>query len=88
MPKRRNVPTRTCICCGVKTNKRDLLRIVSVRGDRVVVDITGKQNGRGAYICVSCRDNTGNLRRDRLEYSLRTKINDNDWLTLIQTMTS
>lgn len=88
MPKRRHVPTRTCICCGVKTKKRDLLRIVSVRGNGVVVDITGKQNGRGAYVCVTCRGNAGNLRRDRLEYSLRTKIDESDWQTLVQAMTS
>ncbi len=86
MPKRKYVPQRTCICCGLKTDKRDLLRIVSAPDGRVVVDITGRQNGRGAYICAPCRRSTDNLRRGRLEYSLKTNIDEDEWKVLIETL--
>jgi hypothetical protein len=47
----KHVPQRTCIVCRQKTDKRCLTRIVRTQTARVVVDSTGKQNGRGAYIC-------------------------------------
>ncbi len=87
MPKRRRVPLRTCVSCGVKTDKRTLLRIVSSADDRVIVDRSGKQNGRGAYVCASCRESKDYLRRDRLERSLRTKIDETEWDSLVEAMT-
>ncbi len=87
MPKRRRVPLRTCVSCGVKTDKRNLLRIVSGADDRVAVDRSGKQNGRGAYVCASCCESKGRLRRDRLERSLRAKIDKTEWHSLVEAMT-
>ena len=87
MPKRRRVPLRTCVSCGVKTDKRNLLRIVSGADDRVVVDRSGKQNGRGAYVCASCCGSKDHLRRDKLERSLRTKIDETEWDSLVGAMT-
>ena len=84
----RRAPQRTCISCGAKTDKRDLLRIVSMPDDTVVVDFTGRRNGRGAYVCASCRNSLDYLRRDRLEHSLRTKIDEDDWKALVEVMTS
>ena len=87
MPKRRRVPLRTCVSCGVKTDKRNLLRIVSGADDRVVVDRSGRQNGRGAYVCASCCESKGRLRRDRLERSLRARIDKTEWHSLVEAMT-
>ena len=88
MSTRRRIPQRTCISCGVKTDKRELLRIVSVTDGGVEVDSTGKRNGRGAYVCTSCRRSSECLRRNRLEYSLRTKIDEDKWQALVGAMTS
>lgn len=41
---------RTCVITKEKCEKRDLLRIVRTPDGEVVVDITGKMNGRGAYL--------------------------------------
>lgn len=87
MPKRRRVPLRTCVSCGAKTDKRNLLRIVSGEDDRVVVDRSGKRNGRGAYVCESCRGSKGHLRLDKLERSLRAKIDKTEWHSLVEAMT-
>jgi len=46
-------PQRTCISCRKIKDKKVLLRIVkSAEGD-ISVDVTGRKNGRGAYICRS-----------------------------------
>lgn len=42
---------RMCIACRQMQDKRDLLRIVKDKTEGVSVDLTGKKNGRGAYIC-------------------------------------
>ncbi|NJN55694.1 MAG: YlxR family protein [Anaerolineae bacterium] len=47
----RHVPQRTCVVCRQKFDKRRLTRIVHTTDAGVVVDPTGKQNGRGAYLC-------------------------------------
>lgn len=47
----KHVPQRMCVVCRDKTGKRALTRIVRLSDGTVVVDPTGKQNGRGAYLC-------------------------------------
>lgn len=49
----RSVPQRTCIACRSAGGKRELIRIVRTPEGRVVVDPTGKANGRGAYLHAS-----------------------------------
>ena len=40
-----------CTACRQMQDKRDLLRIVKDKENNVFIDLTGKKNGRGAYIC-------------------------------------
>jgi len=49
----KKVPERTCIGCGNTRPKNELIRIVRDNENNVFVDLTGKKNGRGAYICQS-----------------------------------
>ena len=46
----RHIPQRTCIACRQEGGKRALIRIVRTPEGRVIVDATGKANGRGAYL--------------------------------------
>lgn len=48
--KQRKVPLRTCVVTKEKLEKKDLIRVVKNNEGIVSVDITGKANGRGAYI--------------------------------------
>ncbi len=49
--KAKKIPLRKCLGCQEQFPKKELLRIVrTIEGD-VTVDMTGKINGRGAYIC-------------------------------------
>ena len=48
--KVRKIPLRTCVVTREKLPKMELLRIVRTPDGGVVVDESGKMNGRGAYI--------------------------------------
>lgn len=48
--KAKKIPMRTCIVTKEKCEKKDLLRIVRTPEGIVIVDPTGKANGRGAYL--------------------------------------
>ena len=51
MPKSRHVPERSCVACGVKMAKAQLVRVVRTAQGSVAVDATGRAQGRGAYLC-------------------------------------
>ncbi len=48
--KQKKIPMRTCIVTKEKLPKNKLIRIVRTPELNVVIDETGKQNGRGAYL--------------------------------------
>ena len=51
MPKNRHVPERSCVACGAKKPKAQLVRVVRTTDGPVIVDATGREPGRGAYLC-------------------------------------
>ncbi len=48
--KNRKIPMRSCVVTREKLPKVELLRIVRTTDGTVIADISGKVNGRGAYI--------------------------------------
>ncbi len=46
----KKIPMRTCIVTKESIPKKELIRVVRDKDGNVLVDITGKQNGRGAYL--------------------------------------
>ena len=48
--KVKKIPMRTCVVTKEKCEKKDLIRIVRTPDKQVVVDVTGKLNGKGAYL--------------------------------------
>ena len=44
-------PARRCVACNEQKEKKDLIRIVRTPEKNIEIDLTGKKNGRGAYIC-------------------------------------
>lgn len=69
------LPQRTCMGCNEKKNKSELIRIVKNKDNDIIVDETGKAEGRGAYICKNekCLNNV--IKSKRLEKVLECKIN-------------
>ncbi|MBE3557042.1 MAG: YlxR family protein [Firmicutes bacterium] len=54
-PPVRKIPERKCVGCQQMKAKRALLRIVRTPEGEVDIDLTGKRNGRGAYLCIDQR---------------------------------
>jgi predicted RNA-binding protein YlxR (DUF448 family) len=50
-PRPRHVPQRTCVACRQGNAKRELVRVVRGTDGSVKVDPSGRQSGRGAYLC-------------------------------------
>lgn len=74
---------RMCAICREKETKRQLTRLVRTP-EGVMIDSTGKQNGRGAYLCSqpTCRERA--LTTDVLGRALRTSLTEADRARLRQ----
>jgi predicted RNA-binding protein YlxR (DUF448 family) len=70
----RHVPERTCVACRESKPKRSLVRLVRRTDGSVVVDLTGKQSGRGAYLCQDPACWRVGLRKDALGRALKTTV--------------
>ena len=47
----KKIPMRQCIGCGEMKPKKEMLRIIKTAEEEILLDTTGRKNGRGAYIC-------------------------------------
>lgn len=46
----KKIPLRTCVITKEKLEKKDLIRVVRTPDNQIIIDDTGKANGRGAYL--------------------------------------
>lgn len=76
--RHKHIPQRSCIICREKQAKRQLTRIIYTPNGQVIVDLTGKQNGRGAYVCTrpECRQQL--IDSKLLDQALKTTISNED----------
>lgn len=72
----KKIPLRQCVGCGEMKSKKEMMRVIKTPEDEIVLDDTGKRNGRGAYICRerSCLQKAQKSRG--LERSLKHAISD------------
>lgn len=49
----KKIPLRQCIGCGEMKSKKEMMRVLKTTEDTIILDATGKKNGRGAYLCIS-----------------------------------
>ncbi len=47
----KKIPLRQCIGCGEMKSKKEMIRILKTESEGIVLDATGRKNGRGAYLC-------------------------------------
>ena len=80
----RKIPQRKCVGCGVSKDKKELIRVVKTNENEISVDMTGKKNGRGAYICHSAECLEKARKAGRLERSLDCQISDEIYEKLMQ----
>lgn len=70
----KKIPLRKCTGCGEMKNKKELVRVIRTPEDEILIDVTGKKNGRGAYIC-GTPECLGKARKNKgLERSLKTVV--------------
>lgn len=70
----KKVPMRKCTGCGEMKNKKEMMRVLRTTEDDIVLDVTGKKNGRGAYLCFSRECLSRAIKNRGLEKSLKTQI--------------
>jgi len=74
--KQRKIPMRTCVVTKEKCEKINLVRVVRTPEGLVEVDLTGKKNGRGAYLKKSIEVFEKAKKSKVLERILEAEIND------------
>ena len=72
----RKIPTRRCTGCGEHFPKSSLIRVLRTPEGEIVLDLTGKKNGRGAYICKNAACLKKARKSKRIEASLECRISD------------
>ena len=72
----KRIPQRTCMGCNTSKNKDELIRIVKDKNENIFIDVSGKANGRGAYICNSVECLEKAIKSKRLEKCFEVKIDN------------
>lgn len=72
----KKLPQRTCVGCMQKKNKNELIRIVKNKENEILLDKTGKKEGRGIYICNNLECLEKAIKTKRIEKSFETKISE------------
>ena len=86
MEKIKKTPMRQCLGCNEHKPKRELIRLVRTPEGEVVADLTGKKNGRGAYLCpkASCLNRL--QKSKRAEKVLECSISDEVYQSIAQAL--
>ena len=70
----KKIPLRQCVGCGEMKGKKDMMRVLKTTEEEICLDVTGKKNGRGAYLCRN-REGLQKARKNKgLERSFKMSI--------------
>ena len=72
----RKLPVRRCSGCGEHFPKNQLIRVLRTPEGEIVLDLTGKRSGRGAYLCKNARCFKKARKSRRIETSLGCAISE------------
>ena len=70
----KKVPQRQCIGCGEMKSKKEMIRVIKTPEGEIMMDATGRKNGRGAYICPSSECLKKAIKSKGLERSFKMNI--------------
>ena len=65
---------RQCAGCREMKSKKEMIRVLKTSDEEIVLDATGKKNGRGAYLCFSEECLEKAIKNHGLERSLKAAI--------------
>lgn len=72
----KKIPMRKCVGCQEMKEKKSLIRVVKTAEGDIILDDTGKKNGRGAYICKSLECFKKAKKTKSLERSLGVSVSE------------
>lgn len=81
-PQAKRVPLRKCTGCQEMKSKKEMLRIIRTPEGSIVLDTTGRKNGRGAYVCYSADCFEKAVKSRGLERSLKCKVPEETYESL------
>lgn len=70
----KKVPLRQCIGCGEMKSKKEMIRVIKTADEEILLDATGRKNGRGAYLCPSIECMKKAVKSKGLERSFKMAI--------------
>lgn len=70
----KKLPLRQCVGCNEMKNKKELIRVIKTPEGEILIDATGKKNGRGAYVCKTSDCLKKAMKNKGLERSLKVQI--------------
>ena len=70
----KKIPLRQCIGCGEMKSKKEMIRVIKTAEDQILLDATGRKNGRGAYLCFSGKCLQEAIKNKGLERSFKQAI--------------
>ena len=78
----KKVPLRRCAGCNEQKSKKEFVRVLRTPEGEIILDESGKANGRGVYLCPkkSCLQKARKAKR--LERNLKVAIPDEIWTRL------
>ena len=78
----KKVPLRRCAGCNEQKSKKEFVRVLRTPEGEIILDESGKANGRGVYLCPkkSCLQKAKKARR--LERNLDVSIPEEIWAQL------
>ena len=82
--KQKKVPLRKCVATNEQFPKKELIRIVRTPEGEVKIDLTGKLNGRGAYLSKSLEAIELAKKKKVLDRHLETSVSNEVFEELIK----
>jgi predicted RNA-binding protein YlxR (DUF448 family) len=82
MTKPRHIPQRSCVACRTVRDKKELVRLVRTPEGEIRIDPTGKQSGRGSYLCPTRECLRAAQKRKSLDRAFKATIPAETWAQL------
>lgn len=84
----KKIPVRRCTGCGEHYPKIELIRVLRQPDGEIILDVTGKKSGRGAYICKSPECLKKARKQRRIESALECAVPDEVYESLIKELSN
>ena len=72
----KKIPLRKCTGCGEMKPKKELVRVIKTAEEQILLDLTGRMNGRGAYVCREEECLKRAIKTKAIERSLGVSVSD------------